>query len=91
MSGVGLSAVDARAGHRAARGTGLGPKALICVLALLAATLLLSACSERPGSLAAFLPDAEAFPGWMSDGEAQLFDRDTIFHLVDGQADVFFA
>ena len=31
----------------------------------------------------------DAFPGWTPDGEVEVFDRETIYHLVDGQAQVF--
>jgi hypothetical protein len=91
MSGARLSAVDPLGGQNAARRTRLGRVTLACAVALLAAALLSSACGEQTASLAAVLPGADAFPGWMPDGEAQLFDRDTVFQLVDGQADVFFA
>jgi hypothetical protein len=41
--------------------------------------------------LPAVFRDADALPGWVPDGEVRVFDRETIFHLVNGQADVFFA
>ncbi len=57
----------------------------------LCALLLLGGC--RPGkspSPLAYFPDADAFPTWRADADAQIYDRETLFDLVDGQADFFF-
>ena len=35
-------------------------------------------------------PGADAVAGWMLDGEIETYDRETIFDLVDGQADFYF-
>ncbi len=35
-------------------------------------------------------PDADAIAGWMPQGELEVYDGETIFNLVDGQADFFF-
>jgi hypothetical protein len=35
-------------------------------------------------------PGADAIPGWTFDGDLEVFDSETIFGLVDGQADFFF-
>jgi hypothetical protein len=37
-----------------------------------------------------FFPDAGVVPGWALDGELEVFDSETIFALVNGQADFFF-
>jgi hypothetical protein len=72
--------------HRAAE-----DKARVCALALLGLALVLSGCGVRATSLPAVFPDADTMPGWTAGGKVEVFDRETIFHLVDGQADVFFA
>ncbi|MBN1978010.1 MAG: hypothetical protein JW918_11480 [Anaerolineae bacterium] len=36
-------------------------------------------------------PGADAVPGWTLDGDLEVFDSETIFGLVNGQADFFFA
>jgi hypothetical protein len=36
-------------------------------------------------------PGADAVAGWMPDGEIETYNSETIFDLVDGQADFFFA
>jgi hypothetical protein len=35
-------------------------------------------------------PGADAVPGWTLDGDLEVFDSETIFGLVNGQADFFF-
>jgi hypothetical protein len=41
--------------------------------------------------LADFFPSAGVIPGWALDGDLGAYDSETIFALVDGQADFFFA
>jgi hypothetical protein len=41
-------------------------------------------------SLTDAFPGADAVPGWALDGDQEVFDSETIFGLVDGQADFFF-
>jgi len=53
--------------------------------------LLLSGCEEKLSPLAGVFPGADAFPGWMPAGDVEVFDRENIFDLVDGQAEAFFA
>jgi hypothetical protein len=36
-------------------------------------------------------PGADIIPGWALDGDLEVFDSETIFGLVNGQADFFFA
>jgi hypothetical protein len=57
----------------------------------LVTALLLTACGGRPNSSAGFLPGAGAFPEWTPAGEVEVFDRENIYHLVNGQAEAFFA
>jgi hypothetical protein len=53
---------------------------------------LLVGCSKNePASPAEFLSDTEDLPYWETVGDVQLYDSETIFNLVDGQADAFFA
>ena len=52
--------------------------------------LLLAGCGGKSPTLADVFPGADAVPGWTPAGDAATFDRDTIFDLVDGQADAFF-
>jgi hypothetical protein len=41
--------------------------------------------------LTAAFPGADAVAGWSPEGELEVYDSETIFNLVDGQADFFFA
>jgi len=69
-------------------------KRLALLVALLAAGCgVLSSRKEggRPISLADALPGAEGVPGWAPAGEVQVFDAETLYDLVDGQAEAFFA
>jgi hypothetical protein len=52
--------------------------------------LLLAGCGGKTPTLADVFPGADAVPGWTPAGDAATFDRDTVFDLVDGQADAFF-
>ena len=58
---------------------------------LLVLTLLLAGCGGQSASLADFFPDADTLPDWTTTREVELFDSETIFDLVNGQADAFFA
>ncbi len=62
-----------------------------CAVVLLGMAIVLSGCGVRSTLSPALFPDRDAVPGWVPDGEARIFDRQTIYHLVDGQADVFLA
>jgi hypothetical protein len=54
--------------------------------------LLLAGCGKsQPASPTEFFPDAGAVPGWTPSGEVELYDRENIYDLVDGQAESFFA
>jgi hypothetical protein len=54
--------------------------------------LSLAGCGKgQPASLTEFFPDAGAVPGWTPSGEVELYDRENIYDLVDGQAESFFA
>ena len=52
--------------------------------------LLLVGCGGKAMSLAGVFPGADAIPGWTSSGEVEVFDRENLYDLVDGQADAFF-
>lgn len=63
-------------------------------LALVIAVLLLTAgCSGQAGAKnpSAFLPKADAAPGWSAVNESESYNTDNLFNLVDGQAESFFA
>jgi hypothetical protein len=74
-----------------------------CIL-LLASCILLSGCILPPpqptveptatpvpsSPLTNAFPGADAVPSWTLDGDLEVFDSETIFGLVDGQADFFF-
>jgi len=51
---------------------------------------MVSGCGKKPASLADVFPGADAFPDW-TPAEVEVFDRENIFNLVDGQAEAFFA
>jgi hypothetical protein len=75
----------------------------ICYL-LFASCLLLSGCIIPPpqptveptvtpvpsSPLTNAFPDANVIAGWTPDGKLDIYDNETIFNLVDGQADFFF-
>ncbi len=52
--------------------------------------LLLVACSGQSFSLAETLPGERAVSDWTPSGDVQSFDAETLYDLVDGQADAFF-
>lgn len=73
-------------------------EARILTLSLLVFALLLSGCGKKPASgeaeapsLSDFFPDADAFPDWTPGAQVEVFDRENIYDLVNGQADAFFA
>ena len=69
-----------------------GPnRPLFIVRCSLVLALLLSGCGKKPASLADFLPGAGVLPNWVTAGDAETFDSETIYGLVNGQADAFFA
>lgn len=56
------------------------------------ALLLLVGCAKgRPVSLPAVFPGANVVPGWTIAHAVTTFDHETLYDLVDGQADFFFA
>ncbi len=60
----------------------------LCFLLL---ALLLTGCGGKSTSLVEVLPGADALPGWTPIGEVEIFDRENIYDLVNGQAEAFFA
>ena len=53
--------------------------------------LLLTGCAGKPTSLTDVFPGTDALPGWTPIGEVEIFDRENIYDLVNGQAEAFFA
>ena len=45
---------------------------------------------STPSPMADFFPSVGVVPGWTLDGELEVYDSETIFALVNGQADFFF-
>jgi hypothetical protein len=54
-------------------------------------TVEVTAEAVASSPLTGAFPGADAVAGWMPDGEIETYDSETIFDLVDGQADFFFA
>jgi hypothetical protein len=53
--------------------------------------LLLIGCSAGEGALLDSFPAAGDAPGWTPESDVRTFDEETLFDLVNGQADAFFA
>jgi hypothetical protein len=53
--------------------------------------LLLTGCGGKPASLTKVFPGADTLPAWTPIGEVEIFDRENIYDLVNGQAEAFFA
>ena len=58
--------------------------------------LFLAGCGQKTTSpaavsLRAVFPDDDIVPRWTRDGDLEIYDSDTLYDLVDGQADAFFA
>jgi hypothetical protein len=53
-------------------------------------TVELTAAPVTSSPLTGAFPGADAVAGWTPDGEIETYDGETIFDLVDGQADFFF-
>jgi hypothetical protein len=70
---------------------GVKREARVFAWGLLVFALLLSGCEGKPTSLAGVFPGTDAFPDWTPAGEVEVFDRENIFDLVNGQAEAFFA
>ncbi len=72
------------------------PKILLCIASLLFALLLTAGCNQGASNattevtLRDVFPDAEAVPGWEPEGDIEVYDTDTLYELVNGQADAFF-
>jgi hypothetical protein len=60
------------------------------LIRLLILTLLLVGCAGESASLADVFPSADAFPDWTPTSNVEIFDRENIFDLVNGQAEAFF-
>jgi hypothetical protein len=61
-----------------------------CVLSTPGPTIEPTAAPVPSSPLTNAFPGADAIPGWALDGDREVFDSETIFGLVDGQADFFF-
>ena len=60
-------------------------------LACLMIALLLVGCGGKPAALSEAFPGADAVPGWTPTGDAEIFDSENLYDLVNGQAESFFA
>ena len=61
------------------------------LVSILLLALVSAGCGNKAPALPAIFPGANAAGDWQPSGEVQTYNRDTIFDLVDGQADAFFA
>ena len=62
------------------------------VISILLLALLTSGCGDNKSpSLTSIFPGANVVSDWLGASEIRTYNRDTIFDLVDGQADAFFA
>ncbi len=52
--------------------------------------LLLADCGSQSAALTDFLPKAGAVSGWTPGGETQVYNRENLYDMVDGQADAYF-
>ena len=64
--------------------------ALLLSLLIPGCTTLKLTATQAPLNLASVFPTANAIPGWNISQEIGTYNRDTLFNLVDGQADSFF-
>lgn len=60
-------------------------------LVLCLGVLLLAASCGHAGALHGLFPERDEIPGWAPAGDVQVFGRDNLYDLVNGQADSFFA
>jgi hypothetical protein len=61
-------------------------------LGFLFLALLLAGCTTgKSPSLTDVFAGGDAFPGWTLAGEVEVYDRENLYELVDGQADALFA
>lgn len=66
------------------------------LLSLLWIILFLAGCGQKTTlpatvSLRDVFPDDNTIPGWTRDGDTETYNNDTLYDLVNGQADAFFA
>jgi hypothetical protein len=66
------------------------------LLNLLWIVLFLAGCGQKATppsavSLRDVFPSADIVPGWTRDGDTETYNSDTLYDMVDGQADAFFA
>ena len=57
---------------------------------LLIFALLLAGCTAKSTSLTDVFPGMDAFPDWTPTRDVEIFDRENIYDLVNGQAEAFF-
>jgi len=60
-------------------------------LGCLILALVLVGCGGKPAALSGAFPGADAVPGWTPVGDAETFDSENLYDLVNGQAESFFA
>ena len=65
--------------------------ALLLSLFIPGCTALKPATTQAPVDLVRVFPAANFIPGWEVSQKGETYDRDNLFNLVDGQADLFFA
>jgi len=61
------------------------------LISILLLALVSAGCGNQSPALPAIFPGANVVGGWQPSEEVRTYNRETIFDLVDGQADAFFA
>jgi hypothetical protein len=61
------------------------------LISILLFALVAAGCGNQSPALPAIFPGANVAGGWQPSDEVRTYNRETIFDLVDGQADAFFA
>lgn len=69
----------------------MGERTPVWLNGILLSGLLLFGCRSPAALPASAFPSGDAAGGWRRAGEARLYDRQTLFNLVDGQAEAYFA
>lgn len=65
--------------------------ALLLALVIPGCSALTPAATQAPPDLMGIFPVENAIPGWRISQKGEMYDRENLFNLVDGQADSFFA
>jgi hypothetical protein len=53
--------------------------------------VFLAGCGRQPGAIDEFFPEADVPTGWTPTGALEVFDSESLYDLVNGQAEAYFA